>query len=129
VELDRAIEAAAEALRVDQRYMTDRPETLARIAVEAAAPHLAAVEILTVKDGKQAIVAYTNWKQRAERAEAEAERLKKLSTDHFRLAVRVGNDMEAERALADRLAEALRPPINTATRAAALAAWEEARRG
>lgn len=130
--LNAAIEAAAEALAAwnTQHYghRTDA-DACARLAVEAAAPHLIERPLdawRTVRDNLgEALL-------RAERAEAELEM-------RFRSVVhRCCEDVQSERALADQLAEALRdlarPGVNPygdriAKANAALAAWEEARRG
>lgn len=122
--LDRAVQAAAEAISeypdsdiaCFEAEMT--PRELAGLAVKAAAPHLADM--------------HEEWllaRQRAERAEAEVERLRTLVASDWE------NEAKAfakERALADLLAEALRPfgdhDLWRPAIAAALAAYDEARR-
>jgi hypothetical protein len=168
VELDRAIEAAAEALTGGFRIASDAAEVMARIAVEAAAPHLGQVIYHVHKDRAETQAIVTDAEQRAEKAEAEVERLLtdrgvqsarlelKLqqaeanfaeSHANFNKAIERAERAEAEvkrlreqivdygyaddRALADRLAEALqempelRNPFHPVQQA--LAAWKEAR--
>lgn len=127
---DRAIEAAAEALR--DSNMDDcwnRPLDVARIAVEAAAPYIRCagpgahllwetewkdleeraerVERLLEewKDGLNA------WQERAERAEAEVEQLKRELGHTARIGYLLQAEKAAERILADELAEALQDII------------------
>lgn len=107
-DLDRAIEAATEALLRHSDLKQPIVGYLARIAVEAAA-HITDAHYEELED---VWVPRTNWKERAEKAE---------------LRLRFPNaNLAAERALADQLAEALRDHDHHCP---AVAAYEEARRG
>jgi hypothetical protein len=110
--LDRAIQAAIEALRE-----TPYGERYARLAVEAAAPHLTSETMLRLVDATQ---------RRAEKAEAEVERLRALTVGD---PTSIYHDHATERALADRLAERLMRYPWDEEDVAALAEWEERRRG
>ena len=119
--LEKAIEAATEAI-INAVWFEEAQ--VARIAVEAAAPHL---------DPHRATCDryWETLEQRAECAEAEVERNRKTAMHWFEL-------YEANRLLADRLAETLRLHMKwdsdfhngepcDCDSCAAIAAWKEAR--
>jgi hypothetical protein len=121
VSLDRAIEAAAEALKIADMIPHWRRAQIARIAVEAAAPHLSSFRLSAeAQDTMNALFL------RAERAEAEANHLRELWDKHGKAdllerAERAEatvdaldkdvasyiSDLVEERALANRLAKAI----------------------
>ena len=139
--LDRAAEAAAEALfqttechgQGEYPLPRWRAETLARLAVEAAAPHLEAYHARlwslraerAEENLERALEVNRRLQQDLEQAEAEAERLREWVRSHDEHRAKYLH----ERALADRLAKSLSYPGDEQMRRAALAAWEEARRG
>lgn len=116
--LDRAVEAAVEAVNRADPYATNNQ--IIRIAVETAAPHICPMEhesLPVVQD-------------QAERAEAEVERLKEAADYNFNCYQEMGEWVTKEADLADELAEALqtiRKTLPQIAYVAALAKWEEAR--
>lgn len=115
-----AIEAAAESLKSFLPWWWRK--RAARIAVEAAAPFFYG-EMVQAAEGE------LKWQIRADRAEAEVERLAGLIFQEYQPIV------ERERALADQLAEALLQCVLWAADEeavmghVAIAAWREARNG